>query len=97
MPDLRFHPDIAFEVKASFLWYQEQASGLGDNFLVELEYAYQVINELPKTWPLFQSGFRRFLLPKFPYSVIYREHENSIYVVAVMHNSRKPGYWLRRI
>jgi hypothetical protein len=30
--------------EASFLWYQEQASGLGDDFLVELEYAYQAIN-----------------------------------------------------
>jgi len=94
---LRFHPDIAFEVTASFQWYEEQASGLGDDFLNELESSYQAIAELPRTWPLFQGGFRRFLLSKFPYSVIYREHDDSIYVVAVMHNSRKPGYWSHRI
>ncbi len=97
MAEMRFHPDIASEVKASFIWYQEQANGLGDDFLDELESAYQEINELPSTWPLFQNGLRRFLLSRFPFSVIYREHNDLIYVVAVMHNSRKTGYWLHRM
>ncbi|MCF6186902.1 MAG: type II toxin-antitoxin system RelE/ParE family toxin [Desulfobulbaceae bacterium] len=97
MSELRFHPEIASEVKESYSWYQKQADGLGDDFLDELEVAYQAIGELPATWPLFQNGFRRFLLSRFPFSVIYREHNGSIYVVAVMHNSRKPGYWRSRI
>ncbi|MEE9395612.1 MAG: hypothetical protein V3V31_01235, partial [Methylococcales bacterium] len=37
--------------------------------------------------------YRRFLLSKFLFSVVYRENERSIFVVAVMHNSRKPNYW----
>ena len=45
MPELRFHPEIASEVKASYLWYQEQANGLGDDFLDELESSYQAISE----------------------------------------------------
>jgi len=97
MSQFRFHPEISFEVKATYSWYQEQAYGLGDDFLNELEEAYYAIGELPDTWPLFQNGFRRFLLSRFPFSVIYREHGGLIYIVAVMHNSRKPGYWLSRI
>lgn len=98
MPELqlKFHPEISHEIKASYSWYQKQADGLGDDFLNELEDAYQVISELPGTWPLFQKGFRRYLLARFPFSVIYREHNSFIYVLAVMHNSRKPGYWLSR-
>ncbi len=46
---MRFYPDIASEVKASFVWYQEKSNGLGDDFLYELESAYQEINELPRT------------------------------------------------
>jgi len=68
----------------------------GDDFLDELESAFQEINALPRTWSLFQNGFRRFMLSTFPFSVIYREHDDLIYVVAVMHNSRNPGYWLYR-
>jgi len=97
MLNLRFHPEVSSEIKASYSWYQKQAQGLGKDFLNELESAYQAIIELPQIWPLYQKGFRRFLLSKFPFSVIYRKNGNLIYVVAVMHNSRKPGYWLNRV
>ena len=96
MPNIIFHPDIEFEVKASYQWYQNHAIGLGDDYLTELESAYQAIIEHPNTWPKFQLGFRRFLLSKFPFSVIYQISQEKIFVVAVMHNSRKPGYWSER-
>ena len=96
MLNLIFHPDIEHEVKASYEWYQNQAVGLGDDYLNELETAYQAIVELPDTWPKFQNNLRRFLLSKFPFSVIYRFNQETVFVVAVMHNSRKPGYWRER-
>ena len=96
MPNIVFHPDIEHEVKASYEWYQNQAAGLGDDFIEELEMAYEAIIELPETWPKFQHGFRRFLLSKFPFSVIYRFSQDTIFVVAVMHNSRNPDYWSKR-
>jgi toxin ParE1/3/4 len=96
VPTLQFHPDISSEIKASYNWYQQQAEGLGDDFINELEAAYQAITEFPQTWPLFEKGFRRFLLARFPFSVLYRLDNDLIYVVAVMHNSRRPGYWLKR-
>ena len=96
MTDIIFHPDIENEVKFSYGWYQKQADGLGDDFLSELEAAYHMITELPDTWPKFQRGFRRFLLNRFPFSVIYKYHKKTVFVVAVMHNSRKPDYWNKR-
>ncbi len=96
MLNIVFHPDIEHEVKASYEWYQNQAVGLGEDFLTELETAYQAIIELPNTWTKFHNGFRRFLLSKFPFSVIYRFNQKTVYIVAVMHNSRKPGYWSKR-
>ena len=97
MLELRFHPDVAIEIKTSHKWYQNQAMGLGEDFLSELESAYQTIQELPNTWPKFENNFRRFLLSKFPFSVIYKANVESVFVVAVMHNSRKPGYWNERM
>jgi len=89
---LKFHPEVAGEIGVSYRWYQEQAEGLGDDFLNELESAYQVVAEFPETWPLLHKKFRRYLLPRFPFSVIYRVKGSVIFVLAVMHNSRKPGY-----
>jgi len=96
MPRLIFHPDIAHEIKASYQWYQDQAEGLGDDFIAELESAYEAIAELSDTWPKFSKNCRRFLLSRFPFSVIYRAKNNSIAVIAVMHHSKKPGYWESR-
>jgi toxin ParE1/3/4 len=96
MPEIQFHPDVALEIKASFEWYQTQAVGLGDDYLAELESAFEAIVELPETWPKLRGEFHRFLLSKFPFSVIYRSSNNTIYVVAVMHHHRQPGYWTRR-
>ncbi len=72
MTELIFHPDIKNEIKASYEWYQDQVKGLGDDFIVELESAYEAIIELPDTWPKFSKSYRRFLLHKFPFSVIYQ-------------------------
>ena len=62
MPKLLFHPGVAHDIKASYEWYEEQASGLGDDFLAEVEEAYAAILEFPRTWPKFSKLCRRYLL-----------------------------------
>ncbi len=51
MPGIVFHPDVVLEVKASYKWYEQQAMGLGEDYLSELESAYETMLELPNTWP----------------------------------------------
>ena len=51
----------------------------------------------PETWASFKYGFRRYILTRFPFSVIYKEEKEKIYIIAVMHNSRKPNYWMERV
>jgi len=51
VPDLIFHPDVALEIKAAYEWYERQARDLGEDYLSELESAYEAIIELPDTWP----------------------------------------------
>jgi hypothetical protein len=41
---------------------------------------------------------RRALVgPRFPYSVVYLEDEDEIWVLAVAHAKRRPGYWRGRL
>jgi hypothetical protein len=42
------------------------------------------------------TGTRRYLLKRYPYAVIYRELDDLIWVVAVAHGKRRPGYWKSR-
>jgi hypothetical protein len=39
---------------------------------------------------------RSWLLSRFPYRVIYRVRDEDIYIVAIAHTSRRPGYWKDR-
>jgi plasmid stabilization system protein ParE len=94
MPELLFHPDTLEEIKSSFDWYQEQVEGLGHDFVQELDEAFNSIQSLHTTWPKMGQFHRRFILSRFPYSVIYKNVDvDKIFVVAIMHNQRKPGYW----
>lgn len=72
MAKIIFHPETSKDIKCSYDWYQNQAEGLGRDFLEELESAYDAIKEFPETWPKFTKNCRRFLLSKFPFSVVYR-------------------------
>jgi toxin ParE1/3/4 len=97
MLPLTIHPDVYNEVSDAFRWYEGHARGLGEDFIAELDDALALVQRMPNTWPILSSPFRRFLLKRFPFGVIYTPRETEILVVAVMHLSRKPGYWQQRV
>ncbi len=96
MPEPRLHPDTAEEIRAAWAWYESQAAGLGDDFLADPDAAMQAIGAFPETWPRFRAGTRRYLLRRFPFSVIYHARGDRLLVLAVMHHRRQPDYWLSR-
>jgi len=40
---------------------------------------------------------RSRLVDRFDYKLIFVEKLSEIYLLAVHHNRRRPGYWLRRL
>ena len=94
---ITFHPDVTDDIKGAYLWYENQLSGLGHKFIDELENGYVAIQNFPNTWTNFQYGFKRYILNKFPFSIIYTIYDEKIFIIAVIHNSRKPKYWQDRI
>ena len=77
-------------------WYESKASGLGDEFLFEIEFAFEQIGEFPEASPIVYRGFRRHVLHRFPFCVFYTVAETQIDVVAVHHASRDPNAWKTR-
>lgn len=95
-------PEIADEVLAATEWYECQRSGLGAEFLEDLQFALDHIRNasqsLPKSeWYSGIDDVRRYVLHRFPYSVIVRRDTDAVLIVAVSHHSRRPGYWTTRI
>ena len=97
MTVLTLHEDVHTDIKGSYDWYEDVLEGLGLQFISELEAAFDAISYAPATWSTFEHGFRRYLLSRFPFSIIYKEEEYQVLVLAVMHNSRNPEYWKERV
>ncbi|MEQ9482954.1 MAG: type II toxin-antitoxin system RelE/ParE family toxin [Coleofasciculus sp. F4-SAH-05] len=55
------------------------------------------IVDSPTRWAFVEEDIRRCLTRKFPYGILYTVEENYILIVAVMHCSREPGYWKKRV
>ncbi len=77
-------------------FYQLQAPGLGDEFLNCVEQALRRIMEAPERWPIAHATTRRLILSRFPFSLLYRIDPDEIVILAVMHQKRRPSYWLSR-
>jgi len=40
---------------------------------------------------------RRYVFPRFPFSLIYPRRNDEVEVIAVAHGKRRPGYWRSRM
>jgi len=52
-------------------------------FLDELDLAIARVAESPQWWPQLRGRLRRYIFPKFPFSLVYRFTPTFIEVVAV--------------
>jgi len=90
---LIYDPEARVELVDVYRYYEGCKSGLGAAFLDEIERIVTNIQERPLRWRKITGRFRRALVNRFPYGIIYAVRGDEIYVIAVMHLHRKPGYW----
>jgi plasmid stabilization system protein ParE len=85
------------EAEGAARWYAERSSHAAARFSEELDAAEAAIAAFPDAWPLFDHGTRRYLLRRFPFSIVYDIQPEHILIVAVAHAHRRPGYWRPRL
>ncbi len=97
MNEAIFHPEARTEVRESTEFYDTHLDGLGLRFLEAVERTVDRISSNPNAGAPLADGFRRSIVSGFPFSIIYRPWEDSVYLVAVAHHRRRPGYWQNRV
>ncbi|HZV33716.1 MAG TPA: type II toxin-antitoxin system RelE/ParE family toxin [Verrucomicrobiae bacterium] len=85
------------EFEEAFDYYEAQREGLGEEFAREVYRTIQRITDHPLAWRKLSRKTRRCRTKRFNYGIIYQIRGNEIFIVAVMHLSRKPGYWKSRL
>lgn len=89
----QFHPKARAEFERSALFYAEKFPGLGLEFAAEVQIAVAFAYTHPEAGAPVADGFRRVIVRRFPYSVVYRAQGEHLYIIAVAHQRRYPNYW----
>jgi plasmid stabilization system protein ParE len=94
---VRFHPAAAQEAESAYDWYAARDIRVANAFREELQHAVDVVARDPLTWPRHGRRARRYIFPRFPFSLVYRMRDDSVEVLAIAHGNRRPGYWRSRL
>ena len=95
---LEIDPAAEAELDEHAAWYEAKRDGLGFELMAEVRGAIARMIEQPGIGgpdPHAPSA-RRFLLASFPLAVVYAVEADTLFVAAIAHTSRKPGYWRNR-
>jgi len=93
----RYHPEAKGEFSDALGFYHEIDIELADRLNHEIARAIRTITDNPQIRRLRQNSWRRYNLNRFPYHLPYTIENDGIVILAIAHNSRKPGYWKDRI
>jgi toxin ParE1/3/4 len=90
------HPEAEAELEAAATYYERRRSGLGQQFLDEFEAALSRLLDNPQQYAIEMDEIRACPFHRFPYTIYYIELEDRIWLAAVAHQHRYPGYWMKR-
>ncbi|MBI2964590.1 MAG: type II toxin-antitoxin system RelE/ParE family toxin [Chloroflexi bacterium] len=96
-PALEYLDEALEEAEAAAHWYAERSEAAAAGFADEIDVAITAIQRNPDAWPSHVHGTRRFLLRRYPFSVVYRVEPSRILIVAVAHGRRRPAFWKSRL
>ncbi|MGD0059647.1 MAG: type II toxin-antitoxin system RelE/ParE family toxin [Verrucomicrobiia bacterium] len=91
-----FHPQALAEFKAEIVWYETKQDGLGAAFADDVLRTIDLLCLFPRIGSPEEAGVRTMMTKRFPFLIYYEVQEHKLWIWAVMHASREPGYWKSR-
>ncbi len=85
------------DVSDAYDWYENRRHGLGEDFLSCVDACLQGICRMPEQHAKIYKDFRRVLVRRFPYFIIYTLIDETISINCVFHSSRNPDKWRERL
>ena len=92
-----FHPEAHAEMIEQARYYENKSERLGSDFLDAIEETTRRIQRSPSAGPIERANIRKRFVSGFPFTVLYEVQPDRIYIAAVMHQHRRPGYWQSRV
>jgi plasmid stabilization system protein ParE len=88
----------SLELAEAIRWHEERRPRWGGRVFEAVTKSLSLIEAHPEIGSPRRSRppVRQLKVRGFPYLVVYRIRPDDVYVVAVAHTSRRPGYWQDR-
>ncbi len=97
MKPILWHVEARAEVQAAILYYNTQRVSLGAEFRAELGRSFRRIKSNPSSFSKVGGlHTRKCLMKRFPYAIYFMELQTAMFIPAVAHHRRQPGYWINR-
>ena len=87
---------VGRDLAGAYGWYEQQQTGLGEEFLAAVNASFDAIQEYPEMFARVDGEIRRAIVARFPYAVFYRIEAKRLVVLAVLHMARDPKLWPKR-
>jgi plasmid stabilization system protein ParE len=89
------------EAEAEFLkevrYYADVQTKGGERFRMAVEEAAARALAFPMAGQPYRSKTRRVFVKGYPFFLVYRRETEDVAILAVVHEARRPGYWLTRV
>ena len=97
MKPASLHCEADVELTAAAKRYACRRPELARDFLHSFRAAKDAIEQQPDRFSFIEKPVRRVRIAGFPYRIVYEELDEVVHVLAIMHDSREPGYWKSRL
>ncbi|MGD1007790.1 MAG: type II toxin-antitoxin system RelE/ParE family toxin [Ignavibacteriaceae bacterium] len=92
-----FHPEAINKLEQAVDFYETQQQKLGVEFLQEIYSTIRRIIKFPTAFSKQSENTRKCITNKLPFIVIYQIKKDEIFIAAIAHLFRKPGYRKKRL
>jgi toxin ParE1/3/4 len=97
---VNLHAEARAELKDSVTFYRTRGGDvLAARFKQEVAQVFETIRNDPERFPPGTDvpGVQKCRLIHFPFSILYLNEPRRIWIVAIVHSKRRPGYWQHRV
>ena len=91
------HELAELELNDAADFYESKQPGLGRSFILEAQQAVLQIRDNPEAASVVKGTARRKIMKRFPYNVIYSLAGDTIRILAIASQKRRPFYWRGRV
>jgi len=93
---VRLRDEAEHDLADAASWYEQQRTGLGHEFLDDVQSVLDRIGEDPLNFPIVHRSARRAVMNRFPFCIYFIAKQTETIVFAVIHGTRHPLRWKGR-